>query len=109
MIEHRFHHHDRDIDSTGGRNSCQQRRRLFISARTAKCRLHKVFTKLGISSRSQLDRVLCRRQVNVGSAPPAGTCVIVECLVRAPTARLPREVRIEPGWSTPGRDVAGEP
>jgi DNA-binding CsgD family transcriptional regulator len=32
--------------------------RLFISPRTAKYHLSSVFTKLGISSRSQLDRVL---------------------------------------------------
>ena len=46
--------------------------RLFISPRTAQYHLSNVFTKLGISSRSQLDRVLpaagCRR---APLAPPA--------------------------------------
>ena len=34
--------------------------RLFISPRTAEYHLHKVFTKLGIGSRNELDRVLPR-------------------------------------------------
>jgi DNA-binding CsgD family transcriptional regulator len=41
--------------------------RLFISPRTAKYHLSSVFTKLGISSRGQLYRVL---PADPGSVPP---------------------------------------
>ena len=40
--------------------------RLFISTRTAQYHLSNVFTKLGISSRSQLDRVLPGRPDTAG-------------------------------------------
>ena len=40
--------------------------RLFISPRTAQYHLSHVFTKLGITSRSQLDRVLPALQVTAG-------------------------------------------
>ena len=51
--------------------------RLFISTRTVQYHLGKVFTKLGISSRSQLYRALAGdadtipRRYPVGAAPPA--------------------------------------
>ena len=41
--------------------------RLFISPRTAKYHLSNVFTKLGISSRGQLHRVL---PADLGTVPP---------------------------------------
>ena len=42
----------------GGLSNPEIGTRLFISSRTVQCQLSKVFTKLGITSRSQLDRVL---------------------------------------------------
>jgi hypothetical protein len=56
--------------------------RLFISPRTAQYHLSNVFTKLGISSRSQLDRVLPHRP-DPGRLP----CPLAEANAAIPAGR----------------------
>jgi DNA-binding CsgD family transcriptional regulator len=63
-----------------GRSNGEIGARLFISPRTVEYHLHKVFTKLNISSRGQLDRVLPVATGQVGggsqgslSSPWSGT------------------------------------
>ena len=66
--------------------------RLFISPRTAQYHLSHVFTKLGISSRSQLDRVLPPARIPPGPASSSAT------LARArPRHGHPDQHRHQPG------------